>query len=59
MLQNPFEIDAKQGGKFEYTSEGRLRYVLAVIKNEKGEILMLQNIKHGLRWQCPGGKIDV
>ncbi len=58
LLQNPSEIDAKQGGKFEYTSEGRLRYVLAVIKNEKGEILMLQNIKHGLNWQCPGGKID-
>jgi len=19
---------------------------------------MLQNIKHDLRWQCPGGKID-
>ena len=28
-------IDKKEGGKFEYTPEGFLRYVLAVIKNEK------------------------
>ncbi|NRH21241.1 class I tRNA ligase family protein, partial [Candidatus Gracilibacteria bacterium] len=51
-------IDMKEGGKFEYTPEGFLRYVLAVIKNEKGEYLMLKNIKHNHKWQCPGGKID-
>lgn len=51
-------IDTKEWGKFEYTPEGFLRYVLAVIKNEKWEYLMLKNIKHNHKWQCPGGKID-
>ncbi len=51
-------IDKKEWGKFEYTPEGYLRYVLAVIKNEKWEYLMLKNIKHNEKWQCPGGKID-
>lgn len=51
-------IDKKEWGKFEYTSDGYLRYVLAVVKNEKWEYLMLKNKKHGGKWQCPGGKID-
>jgi isoleucyl-tRNA synthetase len=50
-------IDKKEWGKFEYTPEGLLRYVLAVMKNEKWEYLMLKNLKYK-KWQCPGGKID-
>ncbi len=58
LTQKVSEQDEIQGGKFEYTDDGYLRYVLAVIRNEEGEVLMLQNKKHGNRWQCPGGKID-
>ena len=51
-------IDKKEWGKFEYTTDWYLRYVLAVIKNDKWEYFMLKNKKHGGKWQCPGGKID-
>lgn len=56
--QDANKIDTKEGWKFEYTEDGYLRYVLAVMKNEKWEYLMLKNIKHNEKWQCPGGKID-
>lgn len=51
--------DEKECGQFEYTEDGHLRYALGVIKNENGEILQLKNKKHGGKWQCPGGKIDL
>jgi len=58
LVQDPATVDTREEGEFSYSDDGYLRYVLAVIKNEKGEYLQLKNKKHGGKWQCPGGKID-
>jgi isoleucyl-tRNA synthetase/8-oxo-dGTP pyrophosphatase MutT (NUDIX family) len=52
------DTDAEHGGKFEYTQDWALKYVLWVIKDKDGNLLMLKNKKHEGRYQFPGGKID-
>jgi len=58
LIGDPSVADRAQGGRFEYTADGYLRYVLAVVSDDNGRYLMLKNVKLGGRWQCPGGKID-
>ena len=54
----PERFDQANGGKFEYTQDGFARYVLAVVRDAQGRVLMIKNKKHEGRWQVPGGKID-
>ena len=57
-----FQLDAAQGfedlaDKHEFSPDGCLKCVRAVIKNDKGEILQLFSTKVH-RFLSPGGKID-
>jgi len=57
---SPHHYDVLQNGNYEYTSDGYLRYVLAVVRQVRQDdtCLMLKSLKHGGKFQCPGGKID-
>lgn len=51
-------VGTKEKSEFEYTEDGFLHYVQAVIKDSSGAILSLYNEKNGNR-QFPWGKIDL
>lgn len=43
--------------KYEWSADGFLQYVVALVKDETGAILVWYNKKHG-SWQIPAGKIE-
>jgi hypothetical protein len=53
-LEKPQE---KAEEEFEQTADGHIKYVRAIIKNEKGEILQFVRAKKQF-FATPGGKID-
>jgi 8-oxo-dGTP pyrophosphatase MutT (NUDIX family) len=55
---DPLLANTLQKGNYAFTNDGYLRYVLAVLQEPDGRYLMLKSLKHGGRFQCPGGKID-
>jgi NADH pyrophosphatase NudC (nudix superfamily) len=58
-----FQLEALEGhkdlvGEHEFTTDGCLKCVRAIIKNDKGEILQIFNTKRHF-FTTPGGKVDI